>query len=41
MGAGMTMTSNVLNTSIVGEILSETAYAALVTKDKDIYFTYD
>jgi hypothetical protein len=41
MGAGMTMTNNVLNTSIVGEILSETAYSQLATKDKDIYFTYD
>lgn len=30
-----------LNNTLTGEILSETAYAQLQTKDKDVYFTYD
>ena len=42
IGSGLTTDQNGnIKTTIVGEILSETAYEALVTKDKDIYFTYD
>lgn len=42
VGGGLeTDTNGNLKTTIVGEILSETAYSQLVTKDKDIYFTYD
>jgi hypothetical protein len=42
VGGGLeTDTNGNLKTTVVGEILSETEYAALVTKDKDVYFTYD
>lgn len=30
-----------LDNTLTGEILSEAEYATLVTKDKDVYFTYD
>jgi len=42
VGDGLTTdNSGNLKTTIVGEIMSETAYSQLATKDKDIYFTYD
>lgn len=42
VGDGLTTdTSGNLKTTIVGEIMSETAYEQLATKTADVYFTYD
>lgn len=42
VGDGLTTdTSGNLKTTIVGEIMSETAYEQLSTKTADVYFTYD
>lgn len=42
VGDGLTTdTSGNLKTTIVGEIMSETAYDQLATKTADVYFTYD
>ena len=42
VGDGLTTdASGNLKTTIVGEIMSETAYSQLATKTADVYFTYD
>ena len=42
VGDGLTTDTNGnLKTTIVGEIMSETAYEQLATKTADVYFTYD
>ena len=42
VGDGLTTDTNGnLKTTIVGEIMSETAYGQLATKTADVYFTYD
>lgn len=42
VGDGLTTDTNGnLKTTIVGEIMSETAYSQLATKTADVYFTYD